>query len=341
MPLTSSKDALSPPGLLSQSVSPHTYLEIRDESLPPHKETNDAVLLRTLTVRDLGILMALDQYRYLDRKQIQDLFFQGPRPCQNRLQYLTDQHAVISWNARLQPGYYPRPSVYLLSRRGARLLARLFQADQSSFVWRAEHARTRAYHLMHDLEANAFFVAVARASGPLSDQGLYHWVGERGCWRSYQEAHELGPIPDGWGRYLLPEGEVIFFLEWDRGTLPRARLRSKVTSYTTYFRARRRAASTHVLYVVPSDAREAQVRAEISRALSRVRTADCCRFWSATVDRLRQEGSLGRIWRPSGSTTKLVRLADFATQPRSSLPVAACIGKPDWWKHRPSGGQGA
>src|SRR5881398_1739836 len=85
----------------------------------------------------------------------------------------------------------------------------------------SEHARTRAYHVTHDLEANAFFVALARASAPLLDQGLYHWVGERGCWRAYQEAHELGPIPDGWGRYLLPEGEIIFFLEWDRGTVPR------------------------------------------------------------------------------------------------------------------------
>ena len=53
-------------------------------------------------------------------------------------------------------------------------------------------------------------MALARASASIADQGLYHWVGERGCWRAYQEAHELGPIPDGWGRYLLPEGEVIF-----------------------------------------------------------------------------------------------------------------------------------
>src|SRR6202011_6250677 len=110
---------------------------------------------------------------------------------------------------------------------------------------------------------NAFFVALAAASRSLRPQGLYHWVGERGCWRAYAEAHELGPIPDGWGRYLLPEGEVIFFLEWDRATLKRARIRSKATYYRTYFRGRHRAATTNVLFVVPSGSRAAQVREEV------------------------------------------------------------------------------
>ena len=341
MPPSSSNEPLFAPGLLSQSLSPHSYLELRDdEPLPPPTQSSDKAVLRSLTSRDLAILMALDQYRYLDRKQIQDLFFQGPRPCQQRLHYLTTSHLIVSWQVRLQPGLHPRPSVYLLSTRGARLLARLSQADPAPLIRQAEHARTRAYHVAHDLEANAFFVALARASAPLADQGLYHWVGERGCWRAYQEARELGPIPDGWGRYLVPEGEVIFFLEWDRGTMRRARLRTKVSYYTTYFRARRQAARTHVLYVVPSDAREDQVRTEIGRGLLRVR-ADCCRFWTATVDRLRREGPLGRVWRPSSSATRLVRLAEFPTQPGSSLPLSACIGKPSWWEHRPAGGQGA
>ncbi len=329
-----------PPGLVSKSVAPHPYLELRDDSSAPFKKTSDEILLRTLTSRDLVILMALDQYRYLDRSQIEQLFFPGPRFCQRRLRYLAQCDVVLPWQARLQPGLHPRPSVYLLSARGARLLARFCKASPAPFVRRAEHARTRAFHLMHDLEANAFFVALARASTPIVDQGLYHWVGERGCWRAYQEAHELGPIPDGWGRYLLPEGEVIFFLEWDRGTLQRARLRSKVTYYRAYFRGRRRAAATHVLYVVPSAAREDQVRTEIGRVLIRS-ASDSCRFWTATVDRLQNEGPLGCIWRPSGSSAELVRLAELPKHPRSSRPADACIAKPSWWERRPAGGQGA
>ena len=336
---SSSNSGVSTPGLLSPLVSPHTYLELRDESPAPLRQTSDSILIRTLTARDIAILTALDQYRYLDRKQIQHLFFHGPRPCQIRLRYLVTRQVLISWYVRLQPGLHPRPSVYLLSTRGARLLARLTQVDQGPSVRRAEHARTRAYHVAHDLEANAFFVALARASAPLSDHGLYHWVGERGCWRAYQEAHELGPIPDGWGRYLLSEGDVIFFLEWDRGTLPRARLRSKVNQYVAYFRRRRGASTTHVLYAVPSDAREELVRTEVRQSLRRV-TGESCRFWTTTVERLQREGPLGRIWRSSEPDASLVRFVDLPPHPRSSLPIEGCIAKPEWWKHRPAGGQG-
>jgi hypothetical protein len=284
--------------------------------------------------------MALDNYRYLDRQQIEALFFQGPRSAQHRVRYLAEGDLVLGWHVRLQPGFYPRPSVYLLSARGARVLAHLSDAAPTPFVQRAEDARRRAFHLLHDLEANAFFVALASASRAISNQGLYHWVGERGCWRAYAEAHELGPIPDGWGRYLLPEGEVIFYLEWDRGTLKRTRLFSKVKQYRTYFRGRQRAASTNVLFVVPSDGREEQVRAEIAAAMAGA-GGDVCRFWTATTQRLQRDGLLGRIWQPSGSRAGLSSLAGLPHQPRSARPVSSCIGKPNWWERRQAGGQGA
>jgi len=283
--------------------------------------------------------MVLDQYRYLDREQIEQLFFQGSRSCQLRLKYLSECSLVLSWTARLQPGLHPRPSVFLLSTRGARVLAHVCSASQEPFVRRAEHARTRAFHVLHDLEANAFFVSLARTSRDLPDQGLYHWVSERGSWLAYSQAHELGPIPDGWGRYLVPEGEVIFFLEWDRGTVQRVRLRSKVSQYRSYFQGRRLSGKTHVLYVVPTLAREDQLRREIGDAMAGASSV-CCRFWTATVERLHEDGPLGPIWRSAGSGHGLVRLPQLHLQPRSSRPIAACIGKSRWWEARPAGAQG-
>src|SRR5258708_30122883 len=47
-----------------------------------------------LTSRDLAILRALDSYRYLDRHQIQGLFFDAPRSCQYRLKWLVDPALV-------------------------------------------------------------------------------------------------------------------------------------------------------------------------------------------------------------------------------------------------------
>ena len=47
------------------------------------------------TIRDLAILQELDSHRYLDRNQIQALFFPGPRNCQYRLQWLLDHGLVV------------------------------------------------------------------------------------------------------------------------------------------------------------------------------------------------------------------------------------------------------
>jgi len=297
-------------------------------------------LLATLTCRDVAILLALDQYRYLDRHQLEQLFFQGPRSAQLRLRYLLESGLVLAWRMRRKPGRVLAPWVFLLSLRGARLLAEVSQVASGPFVRRAEHARSAAFHVLHDIEANAFFVALAVASRNLPEQGLYHWVGERGCWRAYAEAHELGPIPDGWVRYLLPEREVVFFLEWDRATLRRARIRSKVSQYRGYFRGRQRATTTNVLFVVPSDSREDQVREEIATVLSGA-VSESCRFWTTTTNHLQTEGPLGAIWRTAGFRTGLKRLAELPHQPRSSYPADACVGKPAWWERRPAGGQGA
>ena len=70
------------------------------------------------TERDWSILQALDQYRYLDRSQIQALFFEGPRSCQYRLRWLHDKGLVNAWRVTVRPNYGCRPSIYLLSRRG-------------------------------------------------------------------------------------------------------------------------------------------------------------------------------------------------------------------------------
>ena len=172
-PFSNSKLALSPPGLLTQVPRPHPYLTFEDSQSTPHHEIANEDLLRSLTARDVAILTALDQYRYLDRQQLEELFFQGPRSSQLRLRFLAQSGLLVSWRVRRQPGRIPRPSVFLLSSRGARVLAQLSGASPDPFVKRAEHARNRAFHVLHDIEANAFFVALTAASRSLRHQGLY------------------------------------------------------------------------------------------------------------------------------------------------------------------------
>src|SRR2546427_6080033 len=101
----SSKLAISSPGLSST-----LELQLADQ---PH-----ASRTQSLTPRDVAILMALDSYRYLDRNQIQTLFFTGPRSCQYRLRWLVHHGLVHTWRVVMRPGRLCRASIFLLSRRG-------------------------------------------------------------------------------------------------------------------------------------------------------------------------------------------------------------------------------
>ena len=186
---------------------------------------------------------------------------QGPRSCQYRLRRLVDHGLVRTWRVVMRPGRVCRSSIYLLSRRGAAALAEWLDEEPRQYLRRADHALERRFHLVHQLEANQFFVELAFAARDLPGHGLYHWVGEHGVQDAYAEGDERGPIPDGWGRLLTPDREVLIHLEWDRGTEQPRRLRAKLHPYTAYFAERAGACHNQVLFVAPTEQRSARLPA--------------------------------------------------------------------------------
>lgn len=290
-----------------------------------------------LNSRERAILLALDQYRYLDRAQIEQLYFDGSRHAQIKLRELLLRQLVHRWDAQQLRSPTPEPSVYLLTARGAACLSRAMNVDPRPATARARHAQTRAFHVRHDIEANGFFARLAAASSSLPDEGVYHWVGETSCRRARGDGGS--PSSDGWGRYLLPDRELFFDLEWDRGTEHEGRLRQKASTYIAYFRGRRDARRHHALFVAPTDRREGELRRVLAGALPR--TAECCRFWTTTATFLQTEGPLARIWLEVGSTSPgLVAFREMPGADRSDRRAEDCIGKPGWWTRRPGGGEG-
>ncbi|MGH7759858.1 MAG: replication-relaxation family protein [Candidatus Dormibacteraceae bacterium] len=321
-----------PPGLsYLRSTRPIRILELHREEA--HSTRHNA----ELTLRDLGILQELDSHRYLDRDQIQALFFPGPRNCQYRLQWLLEHGLLVRWRAATRPGRICRASIYLLAQRGAARLAEWRDQNPEPFIKRAEHALERRFHLIHQLEANQFFVRLAVASRDSRDRGLYHWVGEHEIVAAYAESDEHGPIPDGWGRLLTPDRELLIHLEWDRGTEQSRRLRAKVQAYVRYFVDRPHASANQVLWVVPTRAREEQL-ARIVRDVDTNR--ECCRCWTTTADLLATEGPGARIW-SDGTNGARRELASMRGLDRTHRRIEDCIGKPTWWMRRPAGGAGA
>ena len=331
--------------------------------------TNAALSLRdlarlraSLTQRDLAILMCLEAYRYLNLHQLEMLFFPSSRSAQIRLKQLKDFGLLQRWKVIEPPGITRRPSVFLLSPRGARVLAASRSEDPTSLVRQARMAELHCLNVTHDLEANGFFVDLALASRDLPDQGLYHWVGEaamRIAFRNGKRRSRLGegaPASDGWGRFLTSSGEVIFELEWDRGTESLQRLELKIRSYIGYFKNRRNAELHHVLFVLPHLAREKAVVGRISEEYPSF-SLSCCRFWVTNRPLLETEGPLARIWlyaRPSKepiddrgvswratASGRRLRLAELPAMQRQPRDILACVGRPGWWHLRPGGAQGA
>src|SRR5260370_5354469 len=145
---------------LSYSVKPlpspgRSYLELRLATAQIHGRRDVG-----LTSRDVAILRALDSYRYLDRHQIQGLFFDGPRSCQYRLKWLVDHGLVNAWRTLIRPRHVRPAAIFLLSTRGASALASLSGDESKPYVLRAEHAIARHHYLVKDPEASQRFAYV-------------------------------------------------------------------------------------------------------------------------------------------------------------------------------------
>lgn len=351
---------LQPPPPAAAGLSPISIHPIILRDLPNHADASPSQvqtsqLLRTIKQRDLLILRALHDYRYLNTLQVKELFFPSLRSAQMRLQFLQDKGLIYRWKVIEPPGVTRRPSLLLLSPRGARVLANDQGDEARLYVERSREARDHCWHAIHDLEANQFFVSLAVQSRELPHQGLFYWYGEDYC-RSdrVQFARERrlpAPIPDGMGVYLAPAGRIIFDLEWDRATESHARLRQRMRSYVRYFQYFRQSELHHVLFVVPGESREEVIHQAIRRERPRFNRDSCCTFWTTTAGRLRAAGPLGRIWLqvdwkndPSHDSldvrlqlrTWFSELPALEPNTRSSED---CIGKPRWWDLRPGGGQ--
>ena len=332
---SNSISAISSPGLSSHSASSvriFRTLELRLDD-EPRSSPGDY----SPTPRDVAILMALDAYRYLDRSQIQSLFFTGPRSCQYRLRWLVHHGLVRTWRVVMRPGRVCRASIFLLSRRGAAALAEWLDVEPVALVRRAEHALERRFHLVHQLEANQFLVDLAAATRHVSDCGLYHWVGECGVENAYAEGDERAPTPDGWGRLLTPDREVLIHLEWDRGTEQPRRLRAKLAAYARYFNDRPAAGANQIAFVAPTQQRETQILSLLRDHADSDR--ESCRFWTTTTAFVASAGPLGPVW--AGNGPDRLRLADMEGLPRSERQIDASVGKRDWWMKRPGGGAGS
>jgi hypothetical protein len=168
--------------------------------------------------RDRDLLDRLAQHEPLSTSELCLLFFTGLRTCRQRLVKL-ETHDLLTRVYPTRTRYGGRTeALWFLSPNGRRTIGAPTRRPPGLSIPDLEHRRA----------VTCFFTALIKRSLTRCDEGLYTWLGE-------QQAQEHGTgasvRPDGYGRYLCPDGEIAFYLELDLGTEPSPRIRSKLERY--------------------------------------------------------------------------------------------------------------
>lgn len=138
--------------------------------------------------------------------------------------------------------------VYGLGRKGAKLLREEGYLSRGRLEWRMSPSGTRPLFLAHTLGVADFMVALEvecrelEGVELLDQQGMpmnhrtppsmiAHWRVDLG------DGQRVGVVPDAVFRLRCGSGEVVYFLEYDRGTMPVLRSDSSSSSFGRKLRA--------------------------------------------------------------------------------------------------------
>ena len=257
-----------------------------------------------LTERDIAVIKAVYEYRFLQREQIQQLFFPSVNTANYRLQRLF-QHRYLQ--RIFAPDHYIRnarnsQAIYCLDEAGATLVATELGVPREQVSWYPERNRVKEYFIQHLLKINDFRIALTNAADGRSDS-IVTWVPE---WRlkEYGEfvndpltGKRLPVSPDGY--FIYEEGRSgkrsHFFLELDRSTMENRRFAKKIKAYIQYIKTgayqhRYRTRSLRVLTVVPSEHRLRNLKETTEKAGGK------SMFWFTTYDALQPTTILQPVW---------------------------------------------
>ena len=267
-----------------------------------------------LTARDVRILNAVCDMRFLVREQIQELIFSPSTAsyCKRRL-------ALLYHNAYLDRIYVPSmnafgstKAIYMLATKGAGVVARDRKVEIRDLGWRPGHNDRELYFLRHTLGINDFRIrlTVAAAERELS----VAWTDERTLRRRemkdyvddpVRHGRRLAVVPDGY--FTLDDGErtSAFALEIDRATVEEKPFKEKVRAYgewktTGTYERRYGTKSLRVLWVVADVTRDSTRLERIKRWAEAEGGRSL--FWFVMLDALTPETILTEpVWMKAGS----------------------------------------
>jgi hypothetical protein len=282
-----------------------------------------------ITERDVDILRAISQFRFLSSHQVQRIVGGSERGVRNRLRNLFAHGYLdrpVHQRAELAAFLNP-PLVYGLGKHGARLLADLGRPIDHRLDWTTKNTRATSPFLAHTIEVAETmmqFTSACHGSAarlvdhhellPLMPEPIrtaHDPFALRVKFRHHAKDVVVAVVPDRLFALVYPDTRHNFALELDRGTtdinakriIGKSSFRRKLLGYFRAWQDRRHAdvwgfKSFRVLTVTTSEK-----RIENMLAAQREITKDCPAglFLYSTPERLVQHGALGPAWVTSKS----------------------------------------
>ena len=223
-----------------------------------------------ITARDIRVVRAVHEMRFLTREQVQELEFAPSTAsfCKRRL-------SLLYHHGLLDRKFIPTPesfgstrAIYCLTRKGAELIAHELAVSPANLDWRPKLNDRELYFLQHTLAINDFRICAmlcARQGGLALD-----WTDERILRRREMRDYVADPkarrqnltvVPDGYFTLTSEGSTPAFALELDRATVEEKPFKTKVRAYgewkrTGAYRERFGTDSLRVLFVVASTKRD-------------------------------------------------------------------------------------
>lgn len=258
------------------------------------RRTDEAVLAQLasrLTDRDRWLLRLLWDHHVFTTGQITELAYPSQDRARHGMLRLARLGVIESIRLLLPPGQGSAPLHHLIGQAGARVLAAERGIPFSELGYRRDRALAWAYspRLNHLIGVNGVFTGLIAAARRNPAARLDKWWPEPRCaktWGTYTR-------PDGYGRWREGDTYVDFFLEYDTGTEPLAKVVKKLRGYAELAAAD--GVTTPVLIWTSSAAREANLHRELRTATATVPVATT----SPRAVRDPDQGASGAIWLPT------------------------------------------
>ena len=282
----------------------------KETILPRHRRTEQPPRMQ-LTERDVGVVLAVHDYRTLRRDQIEKLFFPSPNTANERLKRLYQHRFLDRRWLPVEYGGGMSQAIYLLDERGADLVAESQGTDRGQVRWRAAHNHIRSPFLEHSLMINDARIAFTTAAQKNGFQ-VEKWIGEAELKAIGDYVHiptprggrrKVAVIPDGYLVLRLGHKRAHFFLEIDRATLSNRRWRERIEAYLLYIESGRYVErygtrSLRILTVTTGPKRLANLKRTTEEA------GGGGLFWFTTLSEMNTGDSLQQpIWQVAGQST--------------------------------------